>query len=60
MTEPEKQQAFYEDLTRMVNRYVDEFEMTYGSFIGILTMKSTEMGMNACEEEEEPEGWQDE
>ena len=43
MTEQEQQGAFNEELNRLIDRYCDEFEMTYASFVGILTIKATEM-----------------
>ena len=38
MKQEEQSMAFAEDLEALINRYVDEFDLTYESFIGVLTI----------------------
>ena len=43
MKEEEQQAAFYNDLCNLIRRYIDEFGMTYISFLGAMTMVINEM-----------------
>ena len=40
MNEKDQLQAFADDLDKLVNRYRDEFDLTYGAVVGALQMKS--------------------
>jgi hypothetical protein len=47
MSEREQAKAFAEDLDRLVNRYRDEFELTYGSVVGVLFIKASLLSLEA-------------
>ena len=53
MTEQEQQAALSVELDGLINRYINEFEMTYASFVGVLTMKATEMTIWSADDCEE-------
>lgn len=40
MTDKEQTDAFANDLDRLVERYRQEFEMTYAQVVGVLVMKT--------------------
>ena len=43
MDQREQQMAFQEDLNAMVERYSQEFDMTYVSMIGVLELQKMEI-----------------
>ncbi len=52
MNEQEQGQAFAKDLDALINRYANEFEMTYAMAIGIMQIKITTLCLESQPEEE--------
>mgnify|MGYP003675543802 CR=1 FL=1 len=55
MTQEQQQNAFAEDLGRLIDRYAEEFEMTFPSMVGCLELqkaKLVDFCLNDLEEEE--------
>tara|TARA_R110001583_G_scaffold108693_7_gene257419 strand:- start:902 stop:1084 length:183 start_codon:yes stop_codon:yes gene_type:complete len=53
MRQEEQSIAFAEDLNKLINRYVDEFDLTYESYIGVLTLAIHQLISQTGEEGEE-------
>ncbi len=51
MKQEEQQDAFANDLGRLIDRYAAEFEITYASMIGVLSLQKTKLEMAALEDE---------
>jgi hypothetical protein len=56
MTQEEQQQAFADDLGRLVDRYANEFEMTFFSMIGCLELQKARLARWTLDQQEEEEG----
>ena len=55
MDDREQIKAFADDLDNLVNRYADEFDMTYAAVVGVLCMKINIMCHESKDAEEEGE-----
>lgn len=58
MTQVEQQEAFYNDMEKLIGRYMDEFDLTVVSAIGVLEIHKNQllmdqMGVMCAEEEDE-------
>lgn len=49
MTDKEQIEAFEEDLDKLLDRYANEFDLTYAAVVGLLFMKATELAQEAHE-----------
>lgn len=52
MNEREQVAAFYKDLTALVQRYIDEFDLSSAAAIGALAMKQHEITATAFKNHE--------
>jgi hypothetical protein len=52
MSEQEQIFAFADELDKLVQRYTDEFDLTYASAVGVLHTKATFLILEARGEEE--------
>ncbi len=55
MTATEQSAAFYDDLTRLIHRYAEEFEVPLMAVIGCLTMKQHELINSAVQQVQDDE-----
>lgn len=46
MTEKEQVAAFESELLNLVNRYSNEFELSYASVIGVLVLRTNELALD--------------
>ena len=53
MTDKEQTEAFADDLDKLVQRYCDEFDLSYAQAIGVLYMKAWLLMRDASEREDE-------
>lgn len=53
MIEEQKQDQLYETLSKVVERYMDEFDMTYVSVIGCLEVLKVTLACESFEADEE-------
>ena len=64
MNQEEQQVSFYEALRALVDRYGSEYDLTYASMIGVLTMMIMELNTEADEilieelDDDDREDWQ--
>ncbi len=64
MNQEEQQVSFYESLRALVDRYGSEYDLTYASMIGVLTMMIMELNTEADEilieelDDDDREDWQ--
>lgn len=54
-TQSEQQEAFCNDLTALVGRYRQEFDLTYASIIGCIEVVKTDLMLEILMEDEEGE-----
>ncbi len=50
MSDKEQIKAFADDLDRLVSRYANEFELSYGAVIGALFMKAQSLCIQAAQD----------
>jgi hypothetical protein len=50
MTDKEQTEAFADDLDRLVQRYYEEFDLSYAQAVGVLQMKSWLLMRDATEQ----------
>lgn len=50
MTQNEQQDAFVNELYAVINRFIDEYDLTLASAVGCLEVVKTEMLMNEISE----------
>ena len=55
MTPSEQTRAFCNDLDKLIARYASEFDLTYATLIGCLTLKTKMLCDEAAEEPPEPQ-----
>lgn len=58
MTQEEQQQAFADDLGALIDRYANEFEMTFFSMIGCLELQKVKLA-NECLDHPDNKGMQE-
>ena len=64
MNQEEQQGSFYESLRALVDRYGSEYDLTYASMIGVLTMMIMELNTETDEilieelDDDDREDWQ--
>lgn len=53
MNQEEQQKSFSDDLSNLINRSIDEFDLTYCSIVGILETHKFELLHNLYTEEDD-------
>lgn len=54
MTERDQIRALEADLTRLIQRYIDEYDLTVASAVGVLQVKIVELSTNALNQDDDP------
>ena len=57
MTEHEQIDAFSDDIERVIQRYRNEFQISYAAVIGILFIKAHDLAQETLEDDAEFEAW---
>jgi hypothetical protein len=57
MNDKEQVVAFADDVDKLIDRYRDEFDMTYAAVVGVLFMKAQLLCREAGNSDEKTEDW---
>lgn len=52
MTQNEQQDAFYEDVCKVVNRFIEEYDLTVPSVVGVFEVIKMELMLDSVVEDE--------